>query len=77
MSTAGSSANMQPEAALHPMTKGGVPQQPAYSPGNDELVVLLSAKIDGVPSVGADMVRARRDLLGRVVALFSPHLEGI
>ncbi len=53
------------------------PQQQAYQPAEDELVLLLSAKIDGVPSVGADMVKARRDGVGRVVALYSPHLEGI
>eukprot|EP00798_Chlamydomonas_sp_ICE-L_P014324 gene14324-20309_t len=47
----------------------------AYEPEAGELVLFLTARIDNAPTVGADMVKARRDASGAVTTLFSPQLE--
>lgn len=47
-----------------------------YDPQQDEAVVLLSAKVDGAPAVGADIVRFQRQP-DNSWRMFNPALEGM
>ena len=47
-----------------------------YDPAQDQLVVLLLARIDKQPAVGADMVQAQVEPSGRVT-LSSPGLDAL
>jgi hypothetical protein len=48
-----------------------------YDPEMDQLVILLAARIDGQPAVGADIVQVVRGLDGLPVQLITQGLEAL
>ncbi len=45
-----------------------------YDPEADELAVLLLARVNGVPAIGADLARRARSQAGQAVRLVSDEL---